>query len=72
MPGWIIGISWSDHWAFWKQGYQAVMITDTALFRYPFYHSLSDTPDKIEYDQFARVTAGLSQMLAEIAGEKSD
>ena len=29
------GVGWSDHWAFWKEGYPAVMVTDTAPFRYP-------------------------------------
>jgi hypothetical protein len=35
------------------------MVTDTAPYRYPHYHLESDTPDKIDYDSFARVTAGL-------------
>ena len=29
------GIGWSDHWSFWQVGYPAVMVTDTAPFRYP-------------------------------------
>jgi Zn-dependent M28 family amino/carboxypeptidase len=36
--GVIPGVGWSDHWAFWKEGFPAVMVTDTALFRYPAYH----------------------------------
>lgn len=67
-PGWIIGIGWSDHWSFWKEGYSAVMVTDTALFRYPHYHTAEDTPDKIDYDRLARVVVGLGKMLAELAG----
>lgn len=58
-PGWIAGIGWSDHAAFWEQGYQAIMITDTAPFRYPFYHTASDTPDRLDYDRMARVVGGL-------------
>jgi len=66
-PGWISGIGWSDHWAFWKEGYPAVMITDTALFRYEHYHSIEDTPDKLNYDRMARVVQGLGHVVAELA-----
>jgi len=71
-PGWITGIGWSDHWAFWKEGYPAVMITDTALFRYRHYHSITDTPDKIVYDRTAQVVAGISRMVAELAKEEGE
>jgi len=57
--GFITGIDWSDHWSFWHCGYPAIMITDTALFRYPYYHSSQDTPDKIDYHSLARVTYGV-------------
>lgn len=67
-PGWIVGIGWSDHWSFWKEGYPAIMITDTALFRYKHYHSLEDTPDKIKYDRMARVVSGIAQVVAELGG----
>lgn len=62
------GIGWSDHWAFWKEGYSALMVTDTAPFRYPYYHTRDDTPDKINYDGFARVVAGLEKVIGELAG----
>ena len=32
---WIPGVDWSDHWSFWQEGYRAVMLTDTAPYRYP-------------------------------------
>ena len=38
-PADIPGIGWSDHWAFWQEGYPAVMLTDTAPYRYPHYHN---------------------------------
>ncbi len=66
-PGSITGVGWSDHWSFWKEGYQAIMITDTALFRYPYYHTISDTPDKIDYERMARVVAGIALLVAELA-----
>lgn len=62
-PGFVQGIDWSDHWAFGEIGVPALMITDTAPFRYPHYHSAEDTPDKVDYARLARVTAGLERML---------
>jgi Zn-dependent M28 family amino/carboxypeptidase len=67
-PTFIPGIDWSDHRSFWEASYPALMITDTALFRYPDYHLASDTPEKIDYDRLARVVTGLQGMLREIAG----
>ncbi|MBW2466258.1 MAG: M20/M25/M40 family metallo-hydrolase [Deltaproteobacteria bacterium] len=69
-PGWITGIGWSDHWSFWSQGYRAIMVTDTALFRYDYYHTSQDTPEKVDYDRLARVTKGLSQVVIELANSK--
>ena len=66
-PGWFIGIGWSDHWSFWKEGYPAIMITDTALFRYEQYHTMEDTPDKIDYNRTARVVEGISRIVGELA-----
>jgi len=37
-PGWMMGIYWSDHWSFWQESYPAIMVTDTAPFRYQPYH----------------------------------
>jgi Zn-dependent M28 family amino/carboxypeptidase len=66
-PGGMEGIGWSDHWAFWQQGYPGVMITDTALFRHPHYHTALDTPDKIDYPRMARLVAGLSRVVDDLA-----
>lgn len=57
--GFITGIDWSDQWSFWQFGYPAIMITDTALFRYPYYHTSEDTSDKIDFHSLARLTHGL-------------
>jgi hypothetical protein len=67
-PGWMNGIGWSDHWSFWKQGYPAIMLTDTALFRYQQYHTQQDTPDKIDYARMARVVTGVSRTVSQLAG----
>jgi len=70
LPEFITGIGWSDHWSFWKQGYPAIMVTDTALFRYPYYHSPEDTYDKLDYDRLARVTSGIEIVVRELAGAR--
>jgi hypothetical protein len=61
------GIGWSDHWAFRSFGFPAIMVTDTALFRYPHYHLPSDTPDKVDYERLARITKGLERLVREVA-----
>ena len=66
-PAFIPGVDWSDHWSFWKEGYPALMVTDTAPFRYPHYHTMQDTPDKVDYERLARVVTGLHGMLRELA-----
>jgi Zn-dependent M28 family amino/carboxypeptidase len=70
-PGWLTGIGWSDHWAFWQHGYAAIMITDTALFRYASYHTPSDTPDRIDYAKMARVVAGIAAVVVDLASPKT-
>ncbi|WP_342349518.1 M28 family peptidase [uncultured Nitrospira sp.] len=66
---WMPGVGWSDHWAFWQEGFPALMVTDTALFRDPFYHTANDTPDHIHYDHLARVVSGLQQVIREVANQ---
>jgi Zn-dependent M28 family amino/carboxypeptidase len=61
------GVSWSDHRSFWRHGYHAVMITDTAFYRYRHYHAPSDTPDKLTYPELTRVTSGLFAAFLELA-----
>jgi Zn-dependent M28 family amino/carboxypeptidase len=53
------GIAWSDHVSFWRAGYPAFMVTDTAPYRYPYYHTAADTPDKVNYEALGRVAEGL-------------
>ena len=66
-PSAVPGIGWSDHWAFAEHGFQAVMITDTALFRYPHYHRPTDTPDKIDAEKLARVVKGIERVIRDLA-----
>ena len=66
----IPGVSWSDHWSFWRQGYRAVMITDTALYRYRHYHAQTYTPGKLS--ELTQVTLGLFEAFAALAREGVD
>jgi hypothetical protein len=68
LPNEITGVSWSDQWSFWQQGYPGIMVTDTAPFRYPYYHTANDTPDKVNYESLARVVAGLEYAIADLSG----
>jgi hypothetical protein len=64
---WIPGINWSDHWSFWKEGYPALMLTDTAPYRYPEYHSIRDLPDNVNGPEFARAAHGIIQAIRRMA-----
>jgi Zn-dependent M28 family amino/carboxypeptidase len=68
-PAFIPGVTWSDHWSFRSHGFPAIMVTDTAFYRYPHYHLPTDTPDKLDYERMARVALGLASMLKELANE---
>jgi len=68
-PRWLKDIFRSDHAAFWHCGYPALMVTDTANFRYRHYHTAQDTVDKINFRTLARVVSGLVESLRELAGE---
>lgn len=63
LPGFIPGVGWSDHWAFWQESYPGIMVTDTALFRYPHYHQMTDTPDRLDYERMALVVDGLTEVV---------
>ncbi len=59
----VIGIDFSDHWSFYKFGYPAVMITDTAFYRNPHYHMATDTYDTLDYERMAKVVHGVKAAL---------
>lgn len=58
-PSLVAGIDFSDHLNYWNAGFDAVMITDTAFFRNPHYHTENDTPEKLDYPKMARVVEGV-------------
>jgi len=58
--GWIIpSVRLSDHASFWDQGYKAVMVTDSAFFRNPNYHTPADTMEKLDYRFMAELVESL-------------
>ncbi|MCX7047711.1 MAG: M28 family peptidase [Candidatus Sumerlaeota bacterium] len=66
LPRLFADINRSDQRAFWDMCYPAIMVTDTAPFRYPYYHTSQDTVDKISFDRMARVVAGIAQVAKEL------
>jgi len=66
-PAGIPGVGWSDHWSFWQFGYRAVMVTDTAPYRYPWYHTPQDTPEKLDYVSMAQAITGLDAVVRDLA-----
>lgn len=67
LPSIVPGVGASDHWSFWRVGYPALMVTDTAPFRYRYYHTREDLPDKMDFDRMARVVDGLHAVVKELA-----
>jgi Zn-dependent M28 family amino/carboxypeptidase len=63
------GVGWSDHWSFWQEKIPAIMITDTAPFRYPYYHTPLDTSDKVDFGRMARVVEGVLRVVESLAEE---
>lgn len=59
----IPGVAWSDHLSFWRVGYPALMVTDTAFYRNAAYHTPDDTPEKLNYPAMARMVEGLFHAL---------
>ncbi|MEO7112263.1 MAG: M20/M25/M40 family metallo-hydrolase [Polyangiaceae bacterium] len=66
-PGFLPGIGWSDQWAFWQTGYPGIMITDTAPFRNPNYHTQKDLPPALDFDRFAREVEGVIDVVRSFA-----
>ena len=58
-PSFLSGVDFSDHLSFWAHGYAAVMVSDTAFFRNPRYHTEEDRPETLDYVRMAEVVKGL-------------
>lgn len=62
----VLGVNFSDHWSFWRFGFPAMMVTDTAFYRNSNYHGPGDTPSTLDYDRMAELVTGLHRALGEI------
>lgn len=58
-PAAVPGIDFSDHLNYWRRGYDAVMITNTAFYRNKNYHQKTDTPETLNYEKMAEVVKGV-------------
>lgn len=65
-PAFVVGIDFSDHWSFNKFGIPAFMVTDSAFYRNPNYHSPLDLPDTLDYVRMAKVVEGLAAAVAKL------
>jgi len=58
-PAAVPGIDYSDHRNYWRFGYEAVMVTNTAFYRNKAYHTPEDTWERLDYERMAKVVIGV-------------
>jgi Zn-dependent M28 family amino/carboxypeptidase len=58
-PTSVPGVGFSDHRSYWDLGYPAIMLTDTAFFRNPNYHMVSDTIGTLNFEKMSEVVEGV-------------
>ncbi len=63
------GVDFSDHRSFWKFGYNAIMVTDTAFYRNPQYHGIGDVSESLDYGRMVEVVRGLKAAIEDLAGD---
>jgi hypothetical protein len=66
-PSFIPGMDFSDHRSFWKFGYDAFMVTDTAFYRNPNYHTAGDLPETLDFKRMSEVVLGLRSSIENLA-----
>ena len=66
-PAGLVGVDFSDHLNYWKFGYDAIMITDTAFYRNKNYHQLTDTIETLNFSKMARVVEGVFYGVVDLA-----
>ena len=64
-PAWLPGIDFSDHLNYWRFGFPAVLLTDTAFYRNRRYHQAGDTLARLDMHRLGlAVDALLATVLA--------
>ncbi len=61
------GISQSDHFNYWRQGFPAVLVSDTANFRNPHYHQDSDKPETLDYVRLQKAADAVHAAVVDLA-----
>lgn len=62
-PAKLAGIDFSDHLNYWKFGFSALMVTDTAFYRNKNYHRKTDTIETLNVQKMSQVIDGVFQTL---------
>ena len=63
------GVDFSDNWSFWQKGIPAIMVTDTAFYRNPYYHTANDTAEKLDYDFMTVLTKDLGASILDLVNK---
>jgi hypothetical protein len=69
-PTIVSGIDFSDHRNYWKYGYDAVMITDTAFYRNQQYHERGDTAERLNYELMGKAVIQVFEAIKGLAKAK--
>ena len=64
-------ITASDHLNFWKFGYKAIMVTDTAHFRNPNYHTANDTLETLDVNKMQCVVNLIVESIKKMTKNKN-
>jgi hypothetical protein len=67
-PAYVEGVTLSNRASPERNSYPALMITDTAFLRYPYFRTAGDPDDQCDYKGMARVVKGLARTIAALAG----
>ncbi len=68
LNGWLLPATrLSDHASFWDRGWPAVMVTDTAFFRNPNYHTPGDAIETLDFRFMAELVRSLELALDEVS-----
>lgn len=67
LPSFLPWVNASDHWSFWQEDIQAVMITDTAPLRNPHYHTPGDTLETLDLERLTEVARGVEAVVRRLA-----
>lgn len=72
LPGWIPGLSNGDQASFWREGFPAVLVTDTGALRNVNYQLQTDTADRLDYTRLTRAVEALTHLARDLASRSPD